>query len=378
MSRRPKRRFRKAEDSARKKVREVESRGNHQNETAKKTVFGAVAILLSLCISLAASELVVRRIVEGSWPAVFSGLLEGVPYSELRTGQWVISDPDLGYRLNPDHPETNSLGLRNPEISALKPSGTKRILVIGDSVAATANGFVDLLRDRLRDRVEVINGAVPGYTVYQERLYLERDLIQLAPDLVILQYCTNDHHKFLHRFDPKAQLLLTEQARWVMVSDDNDPLSWLPHNSYLAFRLRVALLRLQRKKKSPYPWDNSLDFAPAWRDESWGEYREHFDAIRRVVSNGGGRLAVVMAPLASQFDPGMLRYDPDYVLKPQLKLAALCEKASVPVLDLHRVFFKQRPWELYRGDGIHFNERGHTVAGDALFSFLESNGLVPE
>ena len=42
-------------------------------------VFGAVTILLSLCISLAASELVLRRIVEGSWTAVFSGFVDGVP-----------------------------------------------------------------------------------------------------------------------------------------------------------------------------------------------------------------------------------------------------------------------------------------------------------
>lgn len=163
-----------------------------------------------------------------------------------------------------------------------------------------------------------------------------------------------------------------------MVSDENDPLSWLPRNSYLAFRLRVALLRLRSKQESPYPWDNKADFAPAWRDESWEMYSEHFDAIRNIVNNAGSRLAVVAAPLAAQFDPQMLRHDAEYVLKPQLKLGALCKAAAVPMLDLHRVFFDKGGWELYLSDGIHFNERGHTVAGEALVRFIESNRLVPD
>ena len=47
------------------------------------------------------------------------------------------------------------------------------------------------------------------------------------------------------------------------------------------------------------------------------------------------------------------------------------------MLDLHPVFYKHQGWKLYRGDGIHFNERGHQVTADALGDFLESNRLIP-
>ena len=369
--------FSKQQDQIQRK-RPVEELGNITRKPLfRRFVFGGITIFLSLSLSLLAVELVLRRLVEGSWSAVFGGLVSGdVPYSELGTDQWVISDPDLGYRLNPRHPETNTLGLRNPEISVEKPAGMKRILVVGDSISAGADGFVAILREKLRDRVQVINCAVPGYTLYQERVYIERDLLRLEPDLVILQYCTNDHHKFLHRFDPEAQLLITEEARWVMVADGNDPLFWLPHNSYLAFRLRLALLSWHTRQKSDYPWDRLPDFAAAWRDESWGEFRRHFIAIHEVVTDAGSGLVLIAAPLAAQFDPGMLAHDPEYVLKPQLKLAALCKEANVPMLDLYRVFYQKRGWGLYQGDGIHFSAKGHQVTADALMEFLDSQKLI--
>ena len=250
-------------------------------------------------------------------------------------------------------------------------------LARSDSVAADADGFVTILRQRLKDRAQVINGAIPGYTVYQERLYLERDLLRLEPDLVVLQYCRNDNHKFLHRFDPEAGFLLTEEARRALVPDQRDPLSWLPRNSYLAFRLRFALLTWRTEQESGYPWHKLLDLAAAWRDESWDEYGQHVLAIHKMLRNAGSRLVLIVAPLAAQFDPGMLRHDPGYVLKPQSNLAAICRRAHVPMLDLHPVFYKHQGWKLYRGDGIHFNERGHQVTADALGDFLESNRLIP-
>ena len=353
-------------------------RGVFRGIQPKRFVFGTAAVFLSTSVSLLAVELVLRRTVEGSWSAVFGNLISGgVPYSNPDADQWVISDPDLGYRLNPEHPNNNSLGLRNPEISIRKPVGTKRILVLGDSVAAAADGFVTILRQRLKDRVQVINAAVPGYTIYQERHYLERDLLRLEPDLVVLQYCTNDNHKFLHRFDSEGQFLITEEARRALVPDQRDALSWLPKNSYLAFRLRFALLTWRREQESGYPWDKLPDLATAWRDESWEEYSRHVFAMHEILRAVGSRLVLVAAPLAAQFDPGMLRHDARYVLKPQSKLAALCRRANVPMLDLHPVFYRHQGWKLYRGDGIHFNERGHEVTADALMNFLESNRLVP-
>ena len=63
------------------------------------------------------------------------------------------------------------------------------------------------LRDGLADRVgavEVVNAAIPGYTTHQERLLFESGLDDARPELVLLQYCLNDNHRFLHRFDAQG------------------------------------------------------------------------------------------------------------------------------------------------------------------------------
>src|SRR5262245_43092752 len=38
---------------------------------------------------------------------------EPVPYSNIGTGKWVIADPELGYRLNPEHDGINALSIRH-------------------------------------------------------------------------------------------------------------------------------------------------------------------------------------------------------------------------------------------------------------------------
>ena len=328
---------------------------------------------MSVGSTLLIAEFVVRWTVEGSfagaWRSVGRG---GVPVARTGKTDWVIPDPELGYRLNPGQPGPNPLVLRDPSAVGAKKPGRKRLLVIGDSVsyvwgekAPYQDGWVNLLRTRLERQVEVINGAVPGYTTYQERRYLERDLLALEPDLVILQYCPNDNHRFLHQFDAEAQWLGTEEARRYLVPRENDLFPWLPRNSYLAFRLRLAILTWKEEiGTGQYPWDNSYGFVPAWEDTSWADFEENMSAIQHALGTVGAEFMVAVAPIAAQFDPALHRRDSRYVLKPQTAVASVCERLGVPVLDWFRPMAKQGGFLLFEGDGIHLNSEGHRVAAD--------------
>jgi lysophospholipase L1-like esterase len=89
---------------------------------------------------------------------------------------------------------TNSLGLRSPEIDAAG-DGTTRILVTGDSFAfgwgvreseSFPRRLEAMLRERLPGRrIDVVNAAVPGYSVWQQRAMVERLAGEMRVDAVV-------------------------------------------------------------------------------------------------------------------------------------------------------------------------------------------------
>lgn len=95
----------------------------------------------------------------------------------------------------------NSRGLRSDrEYTYEKPAGVVRIISLGDSFTAgyevsEEEIFSSVLRRNLQDaglEVEVLNAGVSGYSNAEALLYLERELLQYDPDLVILSFYGND------------------------------------------------------------------------------------------------------------------------------------------------------------------------------------------
>jgi hypothetical protein len=92
-----------------------------------------------------------------------------------------------------NHIDIDSLGLREREIAVARPSGRRRILIIGDSIAFgtgvdVQERFSDLLGRKLGDDAEVINAGVPGWGNDQEMLFYEQRLRRLKPDVVVLSF----------------------------------------------------------------------------------------------------------------------------------------------------------------------------------------------
>ena len=341
----------------------------------KKLIFALVTIGLATLLALGAVELYLRYQVLGSFSAVWTGFMRGdVPYANLGSEQWVLNDPELGYRLNPAQPEINSIGIRGGEVPLEKPAGIQRIVVLGDSVAWPENGFVKLLGDKLAGRAEVINAAIPGYTTHQERILFERELLKFKPDLVILQVCLNDNHRFLHRFNARGGMIWAREAERALLPSEGDPLALLPNWSYLAIRVRLAYMRMTTPR-AQFPWDSTPDFVTGWRDDGWDLFRAEFDQIREAVETVDSRLSVVVFPFAPQFRKDLLKADAAYVLKPQRVLKQICDEAAVPLLDMYSVIRDNGGRELLP-DRIHLSKEGHVVAADALYEHLVDNQLV--
>ncbi|PIN89506.1 hypothetical protein COU57_05925 [Candidatus Pacearchaeota archaeon CG10_big_fil_rev_8_21_14_0_10_32_14] len=99
----------------------------------------------------------------------------------------------------------NSLGFRGPEIDIPKPDERYRIVILGGSsayesgVESWKDDFARQLQKYLRqlynnENIEVINGALPGYTSYEDLINLEFRVLDLEPDMIIPYESVNDVH----------------------------------------------------------------------------------------------------------------------------------------------------------------------------------------
>ena len=108
-------------------------------------------------------------------------------------------DPDLIWHLKPHLSgtlATNQLGFRD---TTYKANADYKILLLGDSVSwgdgvMMEQSYPFLLERRLNwdypgKTFEVINTAVPGYSTFQQLIYLRKRGLKLKPDIIIHQFC---------------------------------------------------------------------------------------------------------------------------------------------------------------------------------------------
>lgn len=356
---------------------------NRFAETIRRFCYVGIINLLVFLGLFCLAELSYRVHREGVEKATRNLLeyLRDVPYSNLGTGNWVIYDDQLGYRLNPNKSGINTLSVRHGDITSPKPHGKYRIVVLGDSIPWDRLGFVSDMGELLSQEpnIEVINAAVPGYTAYQEVLFYKKYLQQTEPDLVIWTYCLNDNHKFLHRFDAQARMLWTDEALESLKATST--LAKLASRSYILSELRLRIMtRLKTQQECRFPWECVPDFSIAWKDEPWAQYESYVSEMKRLTAQAHSRLAIIVFP----YEPQLEQYDRvkdqdlEYIVKPQGQINALCQKYDVPCMDLFPAFRKKTRdgLKLFR-DGIHLTKEGHELTAALIYSFLHEKDLLP-
>ncbi len=117
-----------------------------------------------------------------------------------------VPDPDLGWRVNPDHLGRNAFeiheGFRGKAPLHPKPPGTYRIFCFGGSTTFCGNvsawkAWPFLLETRLNEGAkgrpfEVMNAGGDGYRIEQSLKWFEKEVRFLEPDAVILHVGWND------------------------------------------------------------------------------------------------------------------------------------------------------------------------------------------
>ena len=306
-------------------------------------------------------------------------------------------------------------GLRGPDVPHAKPSGTFRILILGDSLADAVQvpqetRFSELMQDRFTaeygaGRVQVVNAAVSGWSTAQEVRYFEDEGRLFQPDLVLLMvYPTNDiGHNSTTREEPgqardRPYFALRE-------GQDLELLAFEPHTADTGERLdrlarRTVLLYdvmqygVLGKSAQDVDAAQKASITDVYRvkgdsrfNYGWKVTAALFHRLRDAVATSGS-LVIVGVPARWQvLDDEWRKMLADFRLKPAKyapqrpvgKLAKAADAAGLPSLDLYHHFrseVERSTERLYFSDDPHWTPAGHQVAADALYTFLVDNNLV--
>jgi lysophospholipase L1-like esterase len=321
--------------------------------------------LISLGVLVALLVLGEGAVRLGGWAGAPLDVLRlaGLPNRGEPATLW---DRDLLYRLRPDTLmfnayRINRLGYRGPDVDAIKPPDTLRIVCTGDSSTfgmgvaddetwpARLEVMLDALLDRERS-VEVINAAVPGYSTEQNKRQVLRDLLALQPDVLIV--C------------PTAQ----NDLRWQANAGDAAALD--DNTAWRAWLDRSHLLRLVRGGAL-----RDAFHAGGRREPGSGGARprvtpDEFEANLRNIAEAAREQGVRTLFLVTEHSAWRESSDPA-VDESEASVARAAGDVGALLADSREAFAGYAPYPMF-SDGIHFTPLGQQlVAISALRALLQ-------
>lgn len=265
----------------------------------------------------------------------------------------------------------NQLGFRGPELAIAKSSNTYRIAVLGDSIAFARyldaeDAFPGLLPDRLVARVpgrrfEVVNASLGGRDTWEEVVLLEQRVLDLQPDLVVMQVCLNDHLR-LPTPDPNDNRGLYGERSWYAYSSLCDRLD----RRFPRFRKWhvAAATRLGFDMRTPAEVIKECVLDPRFIHDvqgDWPTWREQFLKADELCRQRGAGFLIAVFPTARLLGSEQEQTIPE--------LSALARERGIPCVDLLQPFRAERSSVLK--DWTHPNKRGQALAADVIADAIQ-------
>jgi len=265
----------------------------------------------------------------------------------------------------------NSYGLRGDEIP--DKTDRTRIVAMGNSCTfgwgvrndqAYINKLGDLINsDSALPPVEIINGAVPGYSSFQGRRFFITDILPLEPDIIFLMYGWNDQWA----------------AAGNIPDQDQEPLPEIIIDVQNMFS-RLKIYRLSKKlllSAVEQPLDDRLvKEKPVYRVDI-PDYYNNLDFIVQYCRQEGIRPILLTSPIPSlekYYQPGkksMLHLFHQYY---NHQVRQLARNSKIDLVDLAIEFDNyDNLFDDAEKDPIHFNAMGHQTAAEAIHRYLTNN-----
>jgi lysophospholipase L1-like esterase len=309
-------------------------------------------------------------------------LLEGsarLMANALGVSPYMRYDPTIGWKATPatakrhksaNPPfevtyEINARGHRGAYYEAQKAEGTRRVVVIGDSVGfgwgiPEDRHFAALL-DTALPETEVINLSLSGYGTDQEYLRLKEEGLMFAPDLVVLQVTPNDFDEVQHAFynqKPKPYFIRQPGGSLMLA---NVPVTGASVPAREFYRQSIPL---------PFrEWLGWNSYAYTWLNEKYYGVRRRSapqtgKPLPRYSAHSVALFGDIVALLKRTLDEAGVQLLIVHAAKEVSEQRPFTD-ATIPLLDLSAKFddyARETGAAAMFSDGFHWNERGHAIA----------------
>jgi lysophospholipase L1-like esterase len=269
---------------------------------------------------------------------------------------------------------TNRLGFRGADVPQAK-AGTRRIACLGDSYTF-GEGVGDdetwpaqlepaLERARPGVELEVLNCGVNAYDTPQEVRLLETQVLQLAPDVVLLAFFLND--AAIRAEDTVGGFEYGEPSALYRMLTAREPIRTLRKGSRLVDGLADRIVRreyldfLGESRSSLYSQDS----------QGWRQARAELLRAKELCAARGIEFAVVLYPLLFRRGDVLATHGAYEIV------GGFCRENGILVLDLEPAFAGHDvdALRVHPADS-HPNAEGHRIAADAIAAFLVDAGLA--
>lgn len=278
--------------------------------------------------------------------------------------------------------QTNSLGLRGPEIERTKRAGTIRVVALGESTTfgpylPLEQTYPYLLEQMLRQRYpgqafEVINAGIPMWTTVESFINFTLRLVDYRPDIVLIYHGVNDlRADWFEDFQPDYS-----HFRYLDAQVYGHPLA--SFGTYWLYRTFVLKNERRKARVEAYP--------------STGSLKRNLSHLVAIAQANG--MDVILSTVALSFDESlsverraeMFRklirwYAPPNSMDEfergvglhNAAIRELAQKRGVPLVDNAREFPKG---EKFFQDEVHFTFEGNKVLAANFLRAIETNGLI--
>lgn len=310
----------------------------------------------------------------------------------------ILSTPE--YKINYC---TNTYGLRgNKELSPKQPN-EKRIMVLGDSFIHAAqvnheNTMCYKLEEFLNNhyltpssanRYSVINAAMSGWTPTDERIFLEKTLLIIEPDVVLLFiYVGNDFGEtIIQNHKPNSKLGKINNSLLIR--------SLRTAKTIMINQSKLFTFIYQRITEQKWPMGRANQpFHNTETNVFSNEYNENINNAYHIVESDIIKIQdickrhdisffLIIIPTKEQVDSLKLKETVDFlkidmkqidITKPQKLLYEFAAKNNIPIFDLLSTLREAgKSQSVYFEIDSHWNPHGNFVVAEAVFNYLKIN-----